>query len=59
MLRVLAVAIAGLATAVIVKRLADALRTIQPAPAPQPARDLRPATRLRQDPATGIYHPES
>ena len=58
MLRVLTIAIAGLATAVVLKRVADALRAIQGSTARQPARDLRPATRLRQDPVTGIYHPE-
>jgi hypothetical protein len=58
MLRALTITVAGLATAVLLKRVADAVRALQAGAAPQPARDLRPATRLRQDPVTGIYHPE-
>jgi hypothetical protein len=58
MLRVLTIAVAGLATAVVLKRVADALRAVQASAAPQPARELRPTARLRQDPVTGIYYPE-
>jgi hypothetical protein len=58
MLRALTIAVAGLVTAVVLKRAVAAIQAIQTAPKPQPTRDLRPATRLKQDPATGVYYPE-
>lgn len=58
MLRALTIAVAGLVTAAVLKRVVEAIKAVQPPPTPRPARDLRPATRLKQDPATGVYYPE-
>jgi hypothetical protein len=58
MIRALAITVAGLVTAAILKRMVDSMTAVQAKAAPEPARDLRPATRLRQDPTTGVYYPE-
>jgi hypothetical protein len=58
MIRALTIAVAGLVTAAVLKRMVDAIRAVQANAAARPARDLRPAARLRQDPVTGVYYPE-
>jgi hypothetical protein len=58
MLRTLTITVAGLLAAALMKRMVDAMRAVEASAKPQPARDQRPPTRLRQDPATGVYYPE-
>jgi hypothetical protein len=62
MLKILAVAVAGLVTVMMLKRVMEALQAQQAqkvrARATQNSQP-RPVTRLRQDPRTGVYHPET
>jgi cellobiose-specific phosphotransferase system component IIB len=62
MLKILAVAVAGLVTVMMLKRVMEALQAQQAqkvrARATQNSQP-RPVTWLRQDPRTGVYHPET
>lgn len=60
MLKALTIAVAGILTAAALKQVMDALNAARAKVAVrQRPMDPRAVTRLRQDPRTGIYYPES
>jgi hypothetical protein len=59
MLKALTIAVAGILTAAAIKQLMDGLNAAKARVARRTPQDPRSITRLRQDPRTGIYYPES
>jgi hypothetical protein len=58
-LKAVAVIVAGLLTLFAVRRLMSELDAAKVRVRTQDPRQPRPATRLRQDPRTGVYYPEN
>ncbi len=58
MLKFMTLAIAGILTIAIVKRVMDALSASRVQVKAPPPGDTRKVTSLRKDPKTGIYFPE-
>ena len=59
MLKALTITVAGILTAAAIKQLMDGLNAAKAKVAVKRRVDPRAVTRLRQDPRTGIYYPES
>jgi hypothetical protein len=57
MLKFMTLAVAGILTIAVVKRVIDALNASRVQVKARPADDDRKVTSLRQDPKTGIYFP--
>jgi hypothetical protein len=55
--KTVSILLAGVATAVAVRRLLGAMEAAKAQV--KPARNPNQVTRLRQDPRTGVYYPES
>jgi hypothetical protein len=58
MLKFMTLAVAGILTIAIIKRVMDALNASRAKVKARPPGDARKVTSLRQDPKTGVYFPE-
>lgn len=58
MLKFMTLAVAGILTIAIFKRVMDAVKASRVQVKSQPPSDARKVASLRQDPKTGIYFPE-
>jgi hypothetical protein len=58
MLKFMTIAVAGILTIAVVKRVMDALNASRAQVKAPPPGDSRKVTSLRQDPKTGVYFPE-